>query len=902
MVVLQNLLLLFVFAIISFGDLILAAGGINNEDVDRRKLATENPGFISIDCGVEDDYFDDATGIFFKSDKDFISSGENHQTSPEFDFNNNQFGKRYKTLRSFPQGRKNCYTLKLEQAKNNSYRIRASFSYGNFDGKNQAPKFDLYIGVNYWTTVEFSFTRRFYEVIHVFPADTEYVCLVNTGSGTPLISSLEIRPSNYSTSGTGSSALINMGIYDLGSDAGQQVSVRYKDDIYDRVWYPAQLPSSVPFNTSLDIDIQGSGNLYKLPAEVLRTAVQPSNGSKSLTFSSSFNSDYEYNVYFHFAELEDLGNGQLRELSITLNGVKYGPVTLEYLNPLSISFQKLRIEGNIDFTIDSTIESGLPPILNGLEFYQLHQFQLAPTDLSDVDAVMSIKHTYKINRDDWQGDPCLPKEYSWSGLSCRFNSTPRIISLNLSASKLTGEIPPSLADLQAIESIDLSYNELTGSVPEVLARLPNLKVLDLSGNNLKGSIPRSLKDKSDNGSLLLSFSENKKSCPKDSCEENNKKFIVPLVASIVSVLALVILVSILVIFYRIKRRKQTEVVNTTASKKEGLLKSKNRPFTYSEIARVTDNFKNEIGVGGFGKVFLGHLNDDTPVAVKLLSSSSKQGYKEFQAEAQLLMIVHHKNLVSLIGYFKDDDNMALVYEFMSNGDLRGHLSETNKTVLNWKQRLLIATDAAQGLDYLHNGCKPPIVHRDLKTSNILLTESMQAKIADFGLSRVFSTDSASYTSTCPAGTVGYLDPEFHASGNLNKKSDVYSFGVILFELITGLPAIIRISAEDSINLLQWVSPIIQKGDIRNIVDPKLQNDFNVNTAWKAVEIAMSCVLPNSMQRPDMSHVFAELKECLALEIALGRNDQRVQNEMTRLSNSMEMTSLEMESDMFPFAR
>ncbi|XP_022724425.1 probable LRR receptor-like serine/threonine-protein kinase At2g28960 isoform X2 [Durio zibethinus] len=699
MVVLQNMLLLFVFAIISFGDLILAAGGINNEDVDRRKLATENPGFISIDCGVEDDYFDDATGIFFKSDKDFISSGENHETLLEFYFNNNQFGKRYKTLRSFPQGRKNCYTLKLEQAKNNSYRIRASFSYGNFDGKNQAPKFDLYIGVNYWTTVEFNFTSRFYEVIHVFPADTEYVCLVNTGSGTPLISSLEIRPSNYSTSGTGSSALINMGIYDLGSDAGQQVGVR-----------------------------------------------------------------------------------------------------------------------------------------------------------------------------------------------------------NLSSSNLTGEISPSLADLQAIESIDLSYNELTGSVPEVLARLPNLKVLDLSGNKLKGSIPQSLKDKSDNGSLLLSFSENKKSCRKDSCEENNKKFIVPLVACILSVLALVILLSILVIFHRIKRRKQAEVVNTNASNKEGLLKSKNRPFTYSEIARVTDNFKNEIGVGGFGKVFLGHLNDDTPVAVKLLSSSSKQGYKEFQAEAQLLMIVHHKNLVSLIGYCKDDDNMALVYEFMSNGNLRRHLSETNKTVLNWKQRLQIATDAAQGLDYLHNGCKPPIVHRDLKTSNILLTESLQAKIGDFGLSRVFSTDNASYTSTCPAGTVGYLDPEFHASGNLNKKSDVYSFGVILFELITGLPAIIRISAEDSINLLQWVSPIIQTGDIRNIVDPRLQNDFNVNTAWKAVEIAMSCVLPTSMQRPHMSHVFAELKECLALEIAFGRNDQRVQNEMTRSSNSMEMTPLEMESDMFPIAR
>ncbi|XVF74479.1 hypothetical protein PTKIN_Ptkin13bG0113600 [Pterospermum kingtungense] len=894
--VLSNLLLLvFVFAITCF-----AAGGINNVDVERRKLANENPGFISIDCGVENDYFDEPTGIWFKSDKDFISSGENHEISPEFDFSNDQFGKRYKTLRSFPEGRKNCYTLKPEQAKNNSYRIRASFQYGNYDGKNQPPKFDLYLGVTYWATVNFNnnYTRFFEEIIYVFRADTEYVCLVNTGSGTPLISSLEVRPSNYSTNGTGSSALFYLRNYDLGSDPRyQDYTIRYKDDIYDRIWYPQQLPNSVRINTSLDIDTQGSGNLYKLPAEVLRTAVQPSNGSKSLTASFPYSPDYEYNVYFHFAEVEDLAQGQLRELSITCNGVKQGPVTLEYLKPLSVSFQNLRIDGNIDFTIDATNKSGLPPILNALEFYQLLQLELSPTDPSDVVAIMSIKHTYNINKDDWQGDPCLPKAYSWSGLSCRFNKTPRIISLNLSLSKLTGEISPSLADLQAIESIDLSYNELTGSVPEVLAQLPNLKVLNLTGNKLKGSIPQSLKDKSDRGSLLLSFDETQKSCQSNPCEENNKKFIVPLVASIVSALALVILLSVLIIFRRIKRRKQADV-DATATNKEGLLTSKNRPFTYSEIAAITSNFTNEIGEGGFGKVFLGHLKDGTPVAVKLLSSYSKQGYKEFQAEAQLMMIVHHKNLVSLIGYCKDGDNMALVYEFMSNGNLRQQLSETNKTVLNWKQRLQIATDAAQGLDYLHNGCKPPIVHRDLKTSNILLTESMQAKIADFGLSRFFSTESATHISTCPAGTPGYLDPEYHASGNLNKKSDVYSFGIILFELITGQPAIIR-STEYSIHLLSWVSPIVQEGDIGKIFDPRLQNEFNVNSARKAVDIAMSCVLQTSIQRPDVSHVFSELKECLALEMALGRNDPEVQNEMTGTYSN---NSLEMEPVVLPTAR
>ncbi|TYJ13740.1 hypothetical protein E1A91_A10G070400v1 [Gossypium mustelinum] len=766
---LHNLLLLFVFVITCFRYLILAtatatatAGVINNNDLQRRKLATdENPGFVSIDCGVEDDYFDNSTGIRFKSDTEFISSGENHDTFPEYFLNNEQFGKRYETVRSFPNGMKNCYTPKLEQATNNSFRIRASFAYGNYDRKNKIPKFDLYLGVNYWTTVNLTnFEGFFYEIIHVFPADTEYVCLANTGTGTPFISALEIRPSNISTYGNGSSLeLINIGLYDLSSYPGQSPGVRYKDDIYDRVWYPSQLPRSVPINTSSDIDTQGSGNLYKLPVEVLRTAVRPFNGSNSLSYSSSFASSYDYNLYFHFAELEFFEDKQ-REISITVNGITQGPFTLEYLKPLSISFQRLRtVEGNITFTISTTMESGLPPILNALEYYQLKQFTDSATDPSDVNAIMSIKHTY--NRDDWQGDPCLPKGYSWSGLSCHFGSPPRIISLNLSSSKLTGEISPSLAHLLELQSIDLSYNDLTGSVPDVLATLPKLKSLNISGNKLKGPIPQSLKDKSDHGSLLLSFDENQTSCHRDPCEGNSKKFIVPVVVSIIAAVALVILLSVLFIFHRKRKRKQTEVVNnTTASNKEGFLKSKNQPFTYSEIVTITANFKTGIGEGGFGKVFHGHLNDGTPVAVKLLSSSSKQGYKEFQAEAQSLMIVHHKNLVSLIGYCKEDDHMALVYEFMSNGNLRQHLFSTNTTVLNWNQRLQIAVDAAQGLDYLHNGCKPPIVHRDLKPSNILLTENMQAKIADFGLSRAFSMDtSTSSISTALAGTPGYIDPE-----------------------------------------------------------------------------------------------------------------------------------------------
>ncbi|PRQ45813.1 putative transferase, protein kinase RLK-Pelle-LRR-I-1 family [Rosa chinensis] len=155
------------------------------------------------------------------------------------------------------------------------------------------------------------------------------------------------------------------------------------------------------------------------------------------------------------------------------------------------------------------------------------------------------------------------------------------------------------------------------------------------------------------------------------------------------------------------------------------------------------------------------------------------------------MTAHHRNLVSLIGYCDEGDTMALVLEYVANGNLQQHLSDLTLDFLTWKERLQIAVDAARGLDYLHNGCKPPIVHGDLKASNILLNEKLQAKIADFGLSKVLTTESATHISTDAKGTFGYLDAGYCNTGQLNRKSDVYSFGIVLLELINCRAAIIR---------------------------------------------------------------------------------------------------------------
>ncbi|KAK4595073.1 hypothetical protein RGQ29_018717 [Quercus rubra] len=179
------------------------------------------------------------------------------------------------------------------------------------------------------------------------------------------------------------------------------------------------------------------------------------------------------------------------------------------------------------------------------------------------------------------------------------------------------------------------------------------------------------------------------------------------------------------------------------------------------------------------------------VAVKVLSLSSVQGYQQFQAEVKLLMRVHRRNLTTLVGYCYEGTSMGLVYEYMANGDLEAHLSGKNSNILGWEARLNIAMEAARGLEYLHNGCKPPIIHRDVKTTNILLNENFNAKLADFGLSKIFPTDGTHVSMLSVAGTLGYLDPEYSISYGLTEKSNVYGFGVVLLEIITSRPAIER---------------------------------------------------------------------------------------------------------------
>ncbi|KAF3961496.1 hypothetical protein CMV_013895 [Castanea mollissima] len=368
-----------------------------------RKLVDHAPGFISIDCGATKDYLDDVSGIFYKSDTGFIDTGTNSNISPENYYPNPEypeFAQLSRNLRSFPQGKKNCYTLKPEQGKNSNYLINFFFYYGNYDNKNKIPNFDVYVGVNYMFTLDLNLDQmyilRLFDVIHVPTSDIIYVCFINTGSGIPFISALELRPLDKSLYPFDFGALKFGWRFNLGTTTGQnQHFIRYKNDVYDRLWYTySALPNSVPINTSSVIDIQNNNDSYQLPSEVLRTAVQPSSGYHSLRFYF-FNTPNNIGgiyVCFHFAEIAKLTQGKKREFIIDVNGGSYisEPITLDYIKPLSICLNQI-FEGEFHFVINATTGSDLPPILNAFELYTvIPPFDLdKPTNSRDVTFYMT---------------------------------------------------------------------------------------------------------------------------------------------------------------------------------------------------------------------------------------------------------------------------------------------------------------------------------------------------------------------------------------------------------------------------------------------------------------------------------------------------------------------------------
>ncbi|XP_030493382.1 probable LRR receptor-like serine/threonine-protein kinase At1g67720 [Cannabis sativa] len=856
--------------------------------------SSQMPGFVSLDCGGNESFTDDI-GLMWSPDN--IAYGETASIAVA-----NETRREYMTLRHFPaDSRKYCYILNVTSR--TRYLIRATFLYGNFDNNNVYPKFDISLGATHWSNIVIADaddieTR---ELIFLASTPTISVCLSNATTGQPFISTLELRQFNGSAYYTdfednyylSVSARINFG-------ADSEAPVRYPDDPFDRLWQSDSVkkanylvdvaPGTTKVSTKLPIDANRD---ERPPEKVMQTAVVGSNGSLTyrLNLDGFPGSGW---AMTYFAEIEDLKPDESRKFRLVLPGnpdISKAIVNIEEnaqgkYRLYEPGFTNISLPFVLSFRFGKTVDSSLGPLLNAME---INKYLEKSEGSIDGPIISNVVSRYSS---DWAlegGDPCLPVPWSW--VHCTSDPQPRIVAIMLSGKNLTGNIPLDLTKLSGLvelwldgnsltgsipdftgcvnlQIIHLENNQLTGGLPSSLTNLPNLKEMYVQNNMLSGSVPKGLFNKN----MTFNITGNK-DLRKGSSSGSRKNAIIG--ASIgAAVLLIVTIVSCLCLHKGSKRNRDKEQPGHSLPVQKPVVASKSETptesahcFALSDIEVATKRFEKKIGSGGFGVVYYGKLKDDREIAVKVLTSNSYQGKREFSNEVTLLSRIHHRNLVQFLGYCQEDERSMLIYEFMHNGTLKEHLYGplTRGRSINWIKRLEIAEDSAKGIEYLHTGCTPAIIHRDLKTSNILLDKQMRAKVSDFGLSKL-AVDGVSHVSSIVRGTVGYLDPEYYISQQLTDKSDVYSFGVILLELISGQEAISNESfGVNCRNIVQWAKLHIESGDIQGIIDPALRNEYDIQSMWKIAEKALMCVQPHGYMRPSISEVLKEVQDAITME-------------------------------------
>ncbi|KAL1358769.1 hypothetical protein AAHE18_04G057700 [Arachis hypogaea] len=348
--------------------------------------------------------------------------------------------------------------------------------------------------------------------------------------------------------------------------------------------------------------------------------------------------------------------------------------------------------------------------------------------------------------------------------------------------------------------------------------------------------------------------------------KSSKTGIIAGVAGGVVLVILLIIASVYALHQKNKAKRATEKNNPFDESNNSIPQLKGaRRFTFEEIQSYTKNFSqvNSIGSGGYGKVYRGTLPNGHLIAVKRAQKESMQGGLEFKTEIELLSRVHHKNLVSLIGFCFEQGEQMLIYEYVPNGTLKDTLSGKTGIRLDWIRRLKITLGAARGMDYLHEHANPPIIHRDIKSTNILLDERLNAKVSDFGLSKPLRDGEKGYVTTQVKGTMGYLDPEYYMTQQLTEKSNVYSFGVLMLELITA-----RRPIERGRYIVKVVKNALDKDKefygLKEVIDPSIDLGTTPQGFDKFVDLAMQCVDESSSSRPSMNFVVKEIENMLQL--------------------------------------
>lgn len=309
-------------------------------------------------------------------------------------------------------------------------------------------------------------------------------------------------------------------------------------------------------------------------------------------------------------------------------------------------------------------------------------------------------------------------------------------------------------------------------------------------------------------------------------------------------------------------------------------------FSFEVLLEATDNFSEErkIGTGSFGSVYQGKLEDGREVAIKRAEASASSSFmggggtkrqaedkdNAFARELELLSRLNHKNLVPLLGFYEDNKERVLVYEYMRNGTLNDHLHrEDDSPLATWYARIKVAVDAARGIQYLHDFAVPSIIHRDIKSANILLDDKWTAKVSDFGLSLMGPDDDMSHLSLRAAGTMGYIDPEYFRLQKLTTKSDVYSFGVVLLELLSGHKAIHKNENGVPRNVVDYVVPYIVQDEIHRVLDRRMPppTPYEIEAVAYVGYLAADCVTLEGRDRPSMAEIVSSLERALAACLA-----------------------------------
>ncbi|XP_061350366.1 BRASSINOSTEROID INSENSITIVE 1-associated receptor kinase 1-like isoform X2 [Gastrolobium bilobum] len=475
-----------------------------------------------------------------------------------------------------------------------------------------------------------------------------------------------------------------------------------------------------------------------------------------------------------------------------------------------------------------------------------------------------------------------------------------LVSLDLYLNKLTGPIPDTLANLKQLRFLRLNNNSLSGNIPMSLTNVTTLQILDLANNNLSGDVPV-------NGSFSMFTSDSFNNNPL----LKNKSLLAPpqqtmsgssatgTIAGGVAVGAVLLFPALAIaLVYWLRRKPKDYFIDVPVEEDPEVHLGQLKKFSLRELQFATDNFnnKNILGSGGFGKVYKARLADGTLVAVKRLKEIHTQsGELQFQTEVKMISMAVHRNLLRLRGFCMTPTERLLVFPFMVNGSVASCLRDRpqSQPPLEWSIRKRIALGAARGLAYLHDHCKPKIIHRDVKAANILLDEEFEAVVGDFGIAKLMDyTDT--HVTTAVLGTIGHIAPEYLSTGKPSEKTDVYGYGVTLLEIITGQRAfdLARLANDDDFMLLDWVKGLLIDKRLETVVDPDLKGNYDEEEVEQLIQVALLCTQGSPLERPKMSEVVRMLEgDGLAekwdqwqkeeiIRMALKRN-QRLEEEIIR---------------------